>query len=55
LRPFGIDTLPVWVWQASSDSRWVEAGLPSLILVVVAAVPTMVLVSLMTRGRSIDL
>lgn len=55
LRPFGIDTLPVWVWQATSDARWVEAGLPSLILVAVAAVPTMVLVSLMVRGRSIDL
>lgn len=55
LRPFGVDTLPIWVWQATSDSRWVEAGLPSLILVGVAAVPTMVLVSLMMRGRSIDL
>jgi len=54
LRPFGIDTLPVWVWQASSDSRWAEAGLPALVLTVMAAVPTMVLVSLMLRGRSID-
>ena len=54
LRPFGTDTLPVWVWQASSDSRWAEAGLPALVLTVMAAVPTMVLVSLMLRGRSID-
>ncbi len=55
LRPFGIDTLPVWIWQASSDSRWVEAGLPSLVLVAMAAVPTVFLVSAMLRGRSIDL
>lgn len=53
LRPFGVDTLPVWVWQASSDSRWAEAGLPSLVLVVVAAVPTAFLLRTVLRGRSV--
>ncbi|MFZ4519888.1 MAG: ABC transporter permease, partial [Microthrixaceae bacterium] len=53
LRPFGVDTLPVWVWQASSDSRWAEAGLPSLVLVLVAAVPTAVLLRSMLRGRAV--
>ncbi|MFM7064623.1 MAG: ABC transporter permease, partial [Actinomycetes bacterium] len=54
LRPFGVDTLPVWVWEASSDSRWVEAGPPALVLVALAAVPTAVLLRLMIRGRRVD-
>jgi iron(III) transport system permease protein len=54
LRPFGVDTLPVWVWQAAGDSRWVEAGLPGLLIVVVAAVPTLVLVRLVMRGRDVS-
>jgi iron(III) transport system permease protein len=54
LRPFGIDTLPVWVWQTAGDSRWVEAGLPGLLIVAVAAVPTLVLVRLVMRGRDVS-
>jgi len=54
LRPFGVDTLPVWVWEASSDSRWVEAGPPALVLVALAAIPTALLLRLMVRGRRVD-
>jgi iron(III) transport system permease protein len=54
LRPFGVDTLPVWVWEASSDSRWVEAGPPALVLVALAAVPTALLLRLTARGRRVD-
>mgnify|MGYP002630186863 CR=1 FL=1 len=33
LRPFGTDTLPIWVWQATSESLWVQAAVPSLAIV----------------------
>ncbi len=54
LRPFGVDTLPVWVWEVSSDSRWVEAGPPALMLVALAAAPTALLLRLVIRGRRVD-
>jgi len=38
LRPFGTETLPVWVWQATSESLWVQASVPSLALVAVGMV-----------------
>lgn len=43
LRPFGWDTLSVWVWQLASDSRWQAAALPSLVIVAVATVPVVLL------------
>ena len=33
LRPFGIEPLPVWVWQATSESLWTQASVPSLMIV----------------------
>ena len=38
LRPFGTDTLPIWVWQATSESLWVQAAVPSLAIVGVGMV-----------------
>ncbi len=35
LRPFGTETLPIWVWQATSESLWVQAAVPSLAIVTV--------------------
>jgi iron(III) transport system permease protein len=35
LRPFGTETLPIWVWQATSESLWVQAAVPSLAIVAV--------------------
>lgn len=43
LRPFGTDTLPVWVWQATSESLWVQAALPSLALIAVGMALVVVL------------
>ncbi len=43
LRPFGFDTLSVWVWQLASDSRWESAALPALTIVVVSLVPVALL------------
>ncbi len=46
LRPFGFDTLPVWVWQMASESRWESAALPSLTIIVASLIP----VALLTRS-----
>ncbi len=46
LRPFGFDTLPVWVWQLASESRWESAALPSLTIIAASLIP----VALLTRS-----
>jgi iron(III) transport system permease protein len=46
LRPFGFDTLSVWVWDLTANSAWEQTGLPALTIVAVALVP----VILMLRG-----
>jgi len=38
LRPFGTETLPIWVWQATSESLWVQAAVPSLAIVTIGMV-----------------
>jgi iron(III) transport system permease protein len=38
LRPFGTETLPIWVWQATSESLWVQAAVPSLAIVALGMV-----------------
>jgi len=43
LRPFGFDTLPVWVWNLASESRFEQAALPALSIVAVAVVPVALL------------
>ena len=51
LRPFGFDTLSVWVWQLAAESLWESAALPALIIVAVAMVPVAVLSRQMARGE----
>lgn len=43
LRPFGFETLAVWVYRSATESRWEDAGLPALTIVAVAAIPVLVL------------
>lgn len=43
LRPFGFDTLPVWVYNLASESRFQQAALPALSIIVVALLPVAVL------------
>lgn len=43
LRPFGFDTLPVWVYNLASESRFQQAALPALTIVLVAIVPVALL------------
>jgi iron(III) transport system permease protein len=53
LRPFGTDTLSVWVWQATSESLWVQAAVPSLAIVAVGMVPVAVLLWAIERGATV--
>ena len=39
LRPFGYDTLSVWVWQMAAESMWGGAALPALTIVLVGMIP----------------
>ena len=43
LRPFGFDTLSIWVWNLSSESRFTQAALPAIVIVLTAAVPVVYL------------
>jgi len=53
LRPFGVDTLSVWVWQATSESLWVQAAVPSLAMVVVGMVAVGALLYALERGAEV--
>ncbi|MDH5519532.1 MAG: iron ABC transporter permease, partial [Acidimicrobiia bacterium] len=51
LRPFGFDTLSVWTFNLASESRFEQAALPALTIVVFALIPVAVLsFSLNTRS-----
>jgi iron(III) transport system permease protein len=50
LRPIGFDTLSVRVWQLAADSRYEMAGLPALMIVLVAMLP----VALLFRRELLD-
>jgi iron(III) transport system permease protein len=50
LRPFGTETLPVWVWQATSESLWVQAAVPSLAIVTVGMVLVGILLWALEHG-----
>ncbi|MFL6204873.1 MAG: ABC transporter permease [Acidimicrobiales bacterium] len=45
LRPVGFDTLPIWVFDLASESRFAQAALPALTIILVALAP----VALMSR------
>lgn len=53
LRPFGVDTLSVWVWQATSESLWAEAALPSLVMVAVGMAAVGALLLALERGAEV--
>ncbi|WP_219415754.1 ABC transporter permease [Pseudonocardia nigra] len=43
LRPFGFETLSVWVWQLAFENFWEAAALPALTIVAVAVLPVLLL------------
>ena len=54
LRPIGFDTLPVWVYNLASESRFEQAALPALTIIAVALVPVALLsrrLDVRTGGR----
>jgi iron(III) transport system permease protein len=53
LRPFGVDTLSVWVWQSTSESLWAQAAVPSLAIVVVGMVAVGALLVAIERGAGV--
>ena len=53
LRPFGLDTLSVWVWQASSESLWEQAAVPSLAMVVAGMVAVGALLVALEHGAEV--
>jgi iron(III) transport system permease protein len=50
LRPFGFDTLSVWVWDLTANSAWEQTGLPALTIVAVALVPVILTMRASTHG-----
>lgn len=50
LRPIGFDTLPVWVYNLASESRFQQAALPSLTIIAVAMAPVVILCWRLERG-----
>ena len=50
LRPFGIDTLSVWVWQATSESLWAQAAVPSLVMVCIGMLAVGALLAAIEHG-----
>jgi iron(III) transport system permease protein len=49
LRPFGLNTLAVEVWQRTSESMWQEAALPALAIVSAGVLPVLLVIRLSTR------
>jgi iron(III) transport system permease protein len=49
LRPFGFDTLPVWVYGLATESRYEQAALPALSLIAVALLPVYLLARQLDR------
>ena len=50
LRPFGVDTLAVQVWEWTSESLWAEAAVPALALVLAGLLPVFLALRLSTRA-----
>jgi iron(III) transport system permease protein len=46
LRPFGVDTLAVAVWEATSESLWGQAAAPALAIVAAGLLPVFVAIRL---------
>lgn len=50
LRPFGLNTLAIEIWERTSEAMWQEAAVPALALVGVGLLPVMLLIRLTSRG-----
>lgn len=50
LRPIGFDTLSVWTYNLASESRFEQAALPAIAIILVALVPVGLLSRQLSRG-----
>ena len=50
LRPFGLNTLAIEIWERTSEAMWQEAAVPALALVGVGLLPVVLLIRLTSRG-----
>ena len=51
LRPFGLDTLAVEVWERTSESMWQEASVPALAIVAAGLAPVLIAMRLASRSK----
>jgi iron(III) transport system permease protein len=51
LRPFGLNTLAVAVWEHTSESQWPEASVPALAIVAAGLLPVFLAIRLSSRAR----
>jgi iron(III) transport system permease protein len=49
LRPVGLNTLAVEIWERTSEAMWPEAAVPALTLVGVGLLPVVLLIRLTSR------
>jgi iron(III) transport system permease protein len=49
LRPFGLDTLAVEVWQHTAESQWTEASIPALAIVAAGLLPVFLAIRFSSR------
>jgi iron(III) transport system permease protein len=49
LRPLGLNTLAVAVWERTSESLWADAAAPALAIVAAGLVPVLIVIRLSTR------
>jgi len=50
LRPFGLNTLSVEVWERTSEALWQEAAVPALAIVAAGLVPVILAIRWTSRG-----
>jgi len=51
LRPIGLNTLAVEIWERTAESMWPEAAVPALTLVAVGLLPVVLLIRLTSSRR----
>lgn len=52
LRPFGLNTLAVGVWERTSESLWAEAAVPALAIVAAGLLPVFLAIRLSATPRA---
>jgi len=51
MRPFGMDTLALWVYFLAAEAFWQAAAVPSLVILIVGLIPVLIL---MRVGRTVS-